>query len=259
MALVLLKIVLAPALVAGASLLGRRFGPRVSGWVIGFPLVAGPVLWFYAQEQGSVFAAQAAAATLLGLLSLCVFLLAYAWSARHLGWLPSLLAGWLGFIAATLAIDRVPWLGHASWPVGLMAAVAALSVTRRLLPHLPPRAPSRPPRYDLALRVIATALLVVTLTGTAHLLGPGLSGLVTPFPVATSILVIFAHREAGASGVLAVYEGFIPGLYSFASFCAALSLGLTRWSIAAAFTVAMLVTVVCQTIVLQVVNRRLAG
>jgi len=257
MALLLLKIILAPALVGGASLLGRKFGPRVSGWVIGFPLVAGPVLWFYAREQGAEFAARAAAATLLGLLSLCVFLLAYVWSARHFGWLPSVLLGWVGFVAATLAIDRVPWLGHASWPAGLLMASAALWATMLLLPRVPARPPSRPPRYDLALRLVATALLVITLTGTAHLLGPGLSGLFTPFPVATSILVVFAHREAGASGVLAVYAGFLPGLYSFASFCAALSFGLGRWSVAVAFVVALLITLVCQTFVLKVVNRQM--
>ena len=71
MSLVLfLRIVLAPALVAGASLLGRSFGPRVSGWLLGFPVVGGPVLWFYAREQGAQFAAWAAAAPWLGLLSL---------------------------------------------------------------------------------------------------------------------------------------------------------------------------------------------
>lgn len=256
MSLVLgLKIVLAPALVAGASLLGRKFGPRVSGWLIGFPVVGGPVLWFYAQEQGATFAARAAAATLLGLLSLCVFLLVYAWSARRFGWLPSLLLGWLAFIAATLTIDRVPWLAHAPWPVGLLAAGAGLAGSMLLLPRYPYHPPSPRPRYDLALRLVATALLVVTLTGVAHLLGPGLSGLVTPFPVATSILVVFAHRQAGPGAVLAVYAGFIPSLYSFAAFCAALSFGLTHWRVPAAFAVAMLVTSLSQGIVLKVVNR----
>src|SRR5882757_7825711 len=135
----LLKVALAPALVACASLLGRRFGPRVSGWLIGFPVVGGPVLWFYAREQGAAFAARAAAGTLLGLLSLCVFLLVYAWSACRFGWLPSVLLGWLGFVAATLAIDRVPGLEQASWPAGLLVAWAALALTISLLPRLPPR------------------------------------------------------------------------------------------------------------------------
>jgi hypothetical protein len=188
-----------------------------------------------------------------------VFLLVYAWSARHFGWLPTVLLGWLAFIAATVAIDRVPWLAHAPWPIGLVAAGAGLAVSMWLLPRHPSFPESRRPRHDLALRLGATALLVVTLTGVAHLLGPGRSGLVTPFPVATSILVVFAHRQAGPEAVLAVYAGFIPSLYSFASFCAALSFGLTRWSVPSAFAVAMLVTSLSQAIVLKVVSRTSAS
>jgi hypothetical protein len=251
----LLKLTLAPTLVACASLAGRRFGARVSGWLIGFPVVAGPVLWFYARDQGAAFAARAAAGTLLGVLALCVFLLAYAWSAARRGWLPSVLLGWLGFVAATLGVAQVHWLREAPWPAGLVIAFAALTATSRALPRLPPLpAPSRP-RRDLPLRLAATALLVVSLTGVAHLLGPSLSGLFTPFPVATAILVVFAHREGGASGVVAVYGGFLPSLYSFACFAAALSFALGRWPVVPAFAFALAVTVIAQAIVLQLVKR----
>src|SRR3954465_7099493 len=95
--LVALKLTLAPALVGGASLAGRRFGPQVGGWLIGFPVVAGPVLWFYAREQGAAFAAGAAAGTVLGVLSLCLFLAIYAMCAVRFGWLPCVLLGWSGF------------------------------------------------------------------------------------------------------------------------------------------------------------------
>jgi hypothetical protein len=248
----LLKMTLAPALVASASLAGRRFGPRVGGWLIGFPVVAGPVLWFYAREQGAAFAAGAAAGTVLGTLSLCCFLATYAWSATHRGWGASTLAGWLAFVAATFLLQRTP-----SLPLGmrLLAAFAALLVTARTLPRLPPGPPVPRPRHDLALRLAATAALVVTLTGVAGLLGPSLSGLITPFPVATTILVVFAHREAGPGGVVAVLGGFIPSLYSFACFCASLSYGLHCWPLASAFAGALLVSLVSQAIVLGLVRR----
>jgi hypothetical protein len=252
----LLKLTLAPSLVAGASLVGRRFGPRVGGWVIGFPVVAGPVLGFYAHEQGPAFATQAASGTLLGGLSLCAFMLIYAWAARTLGWLPSVLLGWLGFTGATFLLAHARLATEASLLIRLLAVWAALGITMRALPRLPPGPAARRPRHDLALRMLVTAVLVVSLTGVAHLLGPALSGLLTPFPVATSVLVVFAHREAGAPGVLAVYGGFIPSLYSFASFCAALSFGLGRWSVPAAFAAALLVTLAAQTVVLEAVRRR---
>jgi hypothetical protein len=252
----LLKISLAPALVATASLAGRRFGPRVGGWLIGFPVVAGPVLWFYAREQGAAFAAGAAAGTVLGTLSLCCFLATYAWSATRLGWPSSALSGWLAFAAATLVLQQVPALRGSPLGLRLGAAFIALFVTGRTLPRLPlgPAVPR--PRYDLAMRLVATAALVLALTGVARVLGPSLSGLVTPFPVATTILVVFAHREAGAGGVAAVLGGFIPSLYSFACFCASLSYGLGRWPLALAFAAALVVSLVSQAIVLGLVGRR---
>ena len=252
MSALLLKMTLAPALVASASLAARRFGPRVGGWLIGFPVVAGPVLFFYAREQGAAFAAGAAAGTVLGTLSLCCFLATYAWSATRLGWQASALLGWLAFAAATFVLQQAP-----SPPLGvrLLAAFAALLVTGHTLPRLPAGPPVPRPRHDLALRLLATAALVVGLTGVAGLLGPSLSGLITPFPVATTILVVFAHREAGPGGVVAVLGGFIPSLYSFAGFCASLSYGLYRWPLAGAFGAALVVSLVSQTIVLALVRR----
>lgn len=256
MSVLFLKLTLAPVLVAGASLAGRRYGPRVGGWMVGFPLVAGPVLWFYAREQGAAFAERAAAGTVMGVVSLCVFLLAYAWCARRLPWLPTVLVGWLGFVATTLLLMRAPALADASWPTALGIAFAALALTQRGLPRAaPPRMPRRP-RHDLALRMIATAALVLVLTAAAHVLGPSLSGLLTPFPIATTILVVFAHRDAGAAGVVAVYGGFIPSLYSFAAFCAALSFALARWPVPLAFTIALGIAAVAQTLVLAIVSRR---
>jgi len=246
----LLKIALAPALVALATLAGRRFGARVAGWLVGFPVVAGPVLWFYTREQGAPFGAGAAAGTVLGNVSLCLFLLTYAWSATRRGWVPSMLLGWLAFVSATLLLDRISWAGQAPLLLRLAAAFAALAATVRGLPRLERRPAGPRPPHDLLLRMVATAVLVVTLTGLARILGPSLSGLFTPFPVATTVLVVFAHREGGPTGVLAVLEGFIPSLYSFASFCAALSFGLQRWPVALAFGVALLVSLTFQTLVL---------
>jgi len=54
-----LKLVLTPALIAVATLVGRRFGPSISGWLVGLPFTSGPVSLFLALEQGTTFAAAA--------------------------------------------------------------------------------------------------------------------------------------------------------------------------------------------------------
>ena len=70
-----LKLVLTPALIALASLAGRRWGPAVSGWLVGLPLTSGPVTFFLALNQGLAFAAAAAVGTLAGTISQAAFCL----------------------------------------------------------------------------------------------------------------------------------------------------------------------------------------
>ena len=46
--MIALKLVLTPLLIGMASVAGRRWGPVVSGWLIGLPLTSAPVVLFLA-------------------------------------------------------------------------------------------------------------------------------------------------------------------------------------------------------------------
>ena len=72
MAVLVLKVVLGPALVVGASLAARRFGSRVGGIVGGIPAITGSILVVLALDQGTRFASQAAA-SLLGMVGTLAF------------------------------------------------------------------------------------------------------------------------------------------------------------------------------------------
>ena len=118
MALIAVKLLLAPNFVVGASLAARRFGPRIGGLVAGLPLVAGPILLVYALAHGRAFAAGAAAGTLLGLVSLTAFVVVYARLAGRLFWGASMLAGWLAFVLATVVVQRAVGPGGRSARAG---------------------------------------------------------------------------------------------------------------------------------------------
>ena len=91
MILFLAKLTLTPLIMFLTSAASRRWGPGVSGWLTGLPLLAGPVSVFVCIEQGPGFAQHAAGATLLGMWSSCAFCLAYdALAAR--GWAAASLA-----------------------------------------------------------------------------------------------------------------------------------------------------------------------
>jgi hypothetical protein len=253
MGILILKLLVAPSLVALATLIARRYGPGVGGWVVGFPIVAGPILLFFSVEQGPAFAADAARATLLGIVSLASFGLVYAWVARRRGWVISLLSGWLSFATLT-------WVLHergAPAVVGLVVALLALRGVLILMPRVDDsRAAPLPGVWDLPLRMSATAGLVLGLTWSARVLGPGLSGLLTPFPVASTVLVVFGHHAGGPSAATRVLRGLLLGLQSFSVFCFVLSLALVPLGIPGALSIALGCSLVVQLWVLRFARRQ---
>jgi hypothetical protein len=215
MSLLLMKLTLAPGLVAATTLAGRRWGPRVAGWLGGLPVVVGPILLALSLEHGRHFATLAAEGALVSLLSLTLFILAYGWCARWMGWLPAAAIGWAAFGASTLVLDHIDIAnGPALALVCLSFAAAAW-----LLPRDPAEGTPGTPRYDLLLRAGATAALVLALTGLAGVLGPRLSGLLASFPVLATVLAAFTQAQEGPAAAAQLLRGFATGLVAFAVFC----------------------------------------
>src|SRR5690349_1460700 len=96
-----LRLLLTPTLIGLVSLAGRRWGPTVSGWLIGLPLTSGPVILILALDQGNVFASLTSRATIIGVISVASFCLAYSWISHRVNWLFSLLVSWSIFFAWT--------------------------------------------------------------------------------------------------------------------------------------------------------------
>ena len=245
-----LKLTLAPSLVAVATLLGRRFGQIAAGLVAGLPIVAGPILYFYAKEQGPDYASVAAVNTLLGLVSLSLFTVAYGWRAWSGGSpLSSLMLGWVAFAFGTILI-RPLILGHQpGLALALLFGLGSLFLAVRSLP--PAQAGEAAPAaaasaWDLPLRLSVTVLLIYLLTSFAQRLGPVLGGLLTPFPVASTVLTVFAHRQGGSEAARSVLKGLLLALNSFAVFCAVLALSLDPLGLAPAFGAALLAAAAVQ-------------
>lgn len=216
--------------------MGRRWGPRAGGFVAGFPNSAGPILFFIAIEQGAAFGSSTAASGLLGLIALAAFNPAYVWTATKAPVWLSLLAGWAAFILVMI-LER-EW--HPSLPVALISAIVALNLARHALPDLPlPDRKPVPSRWDLTLRLVSAALIVLTLTGTAKLLGPDWSGMLSPFPVISSVLAAFSHASMGAAGASRTLKGVLLALNAVALFMAIVSFYLPTRGIAFSFSLAL--------------------
>ena len=153
---------------------------------------------------------------------------------RKMAWWHSTLVGWIAYFAAAALVLRLN--------VNVFAAFALVVVVLILILFAFPRpvssaSPVTHGRYDLLLRMLTAAGMIVGLTESARLLGPMRSGILSAFPAYTTILAVFAHQQ-GAATAINVLRGVAIGLFTAATFFLILSPCLLHLNIAASFLLA---------------------
>ena len=239
MPILVLKLLLTPLIVGGASLAGRRWGPSIGGWIVSLPLTSGPVLFFLALEQGPQFAADATVGTVLGLLGICGYAVGYLAGSRW-GAAAALGVASLGYVAVGIGVQ--PIVGA---PFALLVAIVIVAIVLviQLLP-VPggPAALREHPAWDLPARIAVGTTLVVGLTAVAPSLGPVASGIVATFPAYVSVLAVFEHLRGGREAGLGTLRGLLVGLFGTVAFHVVIHTMVVPFGIGVAFPVAIAVT-----------------
>jgi hypothetical protein len=242
MEIFILKLVLVPLTIGSASLAGRKWGPAVSGWVVGLPLTSGPVLFFLALTHDAVFAANAALGVISGGISLVLYVLTYIGLARH-RWQVPITGSLLVFMASTALLQNFTF---PLIPIFIVVC-AAILLTLRLMPNEPVQGGEvQPSLWDIPARIVIGTSFILLLTGIAPFIGSHLTGLLTTIPLYVSILTVFTHRHQGSAAAAHVLRGLLYGLFGFASFFLTLNLLLERTGVATAFLSASAVALVTQ-------------
>jgi hypothetical protein len=249
----LLEVLLAPLLVGCSTVACRRWGAQTGGLISALPAVVGPVLLIVALDRGPAYAAQAANGTLLGLVALAGFALAYARVAIRARWSVSLAIGWV--IAAGLTAP-VGWMGgRLGFPAGLLVAVVSLSLARRALPRLPVglavESIGGRGRSGVVVRMLVTAALVEVLAAAAGWFGPLVGGMLAALPVLASVLAVVTHRRDGATAVVDLLAGMLSGMVGFVGFCVVIALLVVPIGTAAAFSAAVVCALASQALLLR--------
>ncbi|MBI4897315.1 MAG: hypothetical protein HY827_02990 [Actinobacteria bacterium] len=263
MAVLVAKLLLAPALIAGATIVTRRHGARLGGLIATLPAAAGPILLVIALQQGEEFAADAASGALLGVISLDAFIVVYCGLAMRVGWALAMVAGWLAFVAGTATLSSVT----AAPVVELAMAFAANVVTLFALSRIERAGDgsragaetasddSADPSWDIPMRAAAAVAMIVTITALADRLGPRLSGLLTPFPIIATVLAVFTHAQDGGIAAARMMRAFTGGLFAFAMFFFTLLVTLRVYGTATAFSLALVATLATQAVTFVVGGR----
>jgi len=245
------KLILAPILIAAATLVGRRWGPGISGWFAALPLTSGPVSIIFALQNGTDFAAHAAVGTIAGLASVAVFCLTFGRLAPRTSALISAALGIAAFLTATALLNQFTL---ALIPTFAFVMVVLL-VTFRLMPH--PKLEqviAAPPWWDLWARMGVATAFVLLLTALSTVLGPQLSGLLSPFPIFATVLAIFAHRHQGGAASTLVLRGIVLGLFAFACFFLVVGLTVTRLDLIWAYLLAAVVALGVNAVTLRFIR-----
>lgn len=253
MTLVLAKFLLSPICVVLVSMAGRRWGTKAAGTLGSLPVVGGPILLAIALANGNDFGAEAAASTVFALIALAAFVVVYVWVCGRLAPLPTLLIGFVAFLAVIAVLDRIP---HTPL-IALLAAWLGFWLGLKATPVPGGRAldPIVPPWWDLPMRALSALALVVTITTASAALGPELSGLLTPFPIVTSVLAVFTHAQGGRGHVTVLARSFLIGFYAYATFCFIVAITLRDLGIAGSFSLATLTCLAVQYSVFRIAGR----
>ena len=227
-----LKLTLVPLFLLIVSMSGKWWGPSIAGWLAGLPVVAGPILYLLVLSHGAEFGARAAERSLSAVLASEAFNFAYAWTCRSRGWPTALAAALVTWIATAYGLSLLP--ASAVWAT--VAAFGAVCFGQAFLPRSSASASAGSlSRADLLSRMIAGAILTLTVTAISGSVGAAWSGLLAVFPLLGVILSVSSHRAHGAPFVISLIRGMVLGRFSFMAFCLTLSFALARQRASLAF------------------------
>lgn len=237
MNLLLVKVTLIPAVIALVTLAIRRWGSKIGGLIGSMPWVAGPILLFFILEQGTAFGIHSIQGAMTGILALISFCFSYSSFSRRLTWLPTLLLSYGAYAATALLINQLQltlWLSYA-----LVISVVLLAL--RFFPAVTKQSTSvRRLPFDIPIRMVVATLFILIVTGLARVLGPNWSGILTPFPIMTSVLAIFSHTLQGSHAAITTLRGLVIGLLGFTTFMFLQAFLLPEFSVAFSFGLAFI-------------------
>ncbi len=234
--MLLLKLTLIPLAVLVLGIMERLHGPRVAGWLSGFPVVAFPLLLFVTLDHGGDFGSASAMGAWYGLVAWLCFAMTYSWCSRRLNWFWCIVISFAAWTAMTLVMREAQQLSAWTQLLPVLAFVVALA-------SYPRGEASDEQRehvwWGLPARMAAGAILTVVVTQFSDALGSHWSGTLSTFPMLGSVIAVSNHIQYGPRAVQEVVAGMSMGIASIGAFCFALYLLLPVTGMWAAFGLAL--------------------
>jgi len=236
------KVIAAAAIVVTASRATERAGPLLGSMIATLPVSAGPVYVFLALDHGAPFVSESARMSVAATAATAAFVGAHALAARHFATAASLALATLAWLAVAIALQLRAWSFAEACLLFAGVFLAAIRALRRYA--IPVEAPPVPKaRFDLALRALLVAAVVVATTFASHAFGPEVAGVLATYPVVFTCLVLILQPRCGGRFTASVLVNGLKGLLGFGLALAVLHLAAARASAAVALLAALAVAV----------------
>ena len=111
------------------------------------------------------------------------------------------------------------------------------------------------PAWALPGRMVIAVLFILALTSAASLLGPRLSGLLSPLPIFATIFAVFAHKLQGGKPARHVLHGVIVSSFACAVFFLVVAEWIEQWSLVATLSTATFCALLTQGSMLWLLRR----
>jgi uncharacterized membrane protein (GlpM family) len=246
--LLLFKFLTVPLFILLITLAGKKWGSEIAGTLGGFPVVAGPIIFFLTLEQGVGFGINASISAIYGSVGLLVFGLAYGWSCQLFNPFICIVISLFSWFITAYSIALLPT--NMYWAISI--TLFFLILIPKLLPIIEEQVRPVQNLKDLPIRVVVGALLTFSITTLAQELGDIWSGILSVFPIISLVLAVFTHLTLGKKHVVQIFRGMSKGLYSFITYFIIYAMMIKTYSIWASMLVAILSSLVCQLLIQKI-------
>ncbi len=250
------KVAAAATIVVAASRATERAGPLLGAMIATLPVSAGPVYVFLALDHGAAFISESARMSVAATTATAAFVAAHALAAQRLATPASLALATLAWFAVALALQLREWSFAEACLLYASVFVLAIRGLRRFAVEI--EAPPVPrARFDLALRALLVAAVVVATTFAGHAFGPAVAGVLATYPVVFTCLVLILQPRCGGPFTASVLVNGLKGLIGFGAALAVLHLAAARMSASAALLLALTLAVGWNALLTLLSRRRL--
>lgn len=247
MILTVMKVVMAPLLVGGATVAQKRFGQSIGGRLVGLPLTSLPLLLLLTLSHGSNYGSGAVVGSLAGGVAQVALVWVFAWS----------ICRWRTATATVVSMGAFAFLllGTAFIPLSPIPAalldVGALGAAIRWWPksdRVEAASPGASNRTALrtAIRMIVAGAFTLSVCLLSAPLGQHLSGLLTSLPVLSIVMFAFTAMDSGSAVAREFALGVARGTYSVIASLAVLALLLPVAGTLVAFPIALVAALIAQ-------------